>query len=274
MNQPRRRRRKKKPETIQLSIELERAIFELSAMRNPEMISKLLLVCYRVKIWIESYLYESLHLKTHNIRSILDALLLKSVDFRSTVVKTLVISLNDAGLVHQIIELLPGLENIAYWAQPDALPLGFILGRIGGLRRISIPSLKCLRTDAGDDPKPGAVRRYVRSIDYSWQSTITHLDITYHWAIVDKSLPSLLHPTLFPNLRNLYLRFWSRDSILPVLLALLEECTQLEKIFLLVANDMHRALRFLEINGVSNDRIELTSYVSDAEFWKERVLMA
>ncbi|KAF7377257.1 hypothetical protein MSAN_00146000 [Mycena sanguinolenta] len=99
---------------VTLPADLERTIFEITAFAAPECIPRLVLVAWRVKIWLEPILYRTLVIegKRHNLIPFLDTLASKPAAFFADSTRHLFMDDFDPSAMRAILSACSQVENL------------------------------------------------------------------------------------------------------------------------------------------------------------------
>ncbi|KAF9234560.1 hypothetical protein BU15DRAFT_52498 [Melanogaster broomeanus] len=241
--------------------ELERDIF-LQAARSYRGVSiRLMLVSSRVKIWMEAFMYKTVVLRgAGHAFLFLYALANRSPEFAKTRVKALCIRPQiPYSLIIQLLTLCSGLESLALWisstrhAASDSeltnllstLPLKFL-------------SLDIMAVISPSHPKPD-LQNHPAFIH------LTHLDIVNHWVLWTSSL-GIEH---LPRLTHVAFRFWCRGNVNTALSLILKESPRLRVLILLADSVvLPGARRYLEKEGIRDERVVVMEHTRDADEWE------
>ncbi|KAK6984065.1 hypothetical protein R3P38DRAFT_3292939 [Favolaschia claudopus] len=178
--------------------ELEREIFETTAIRDPDCIPTLLLVCRRAKIWIQPLLYRVLSLSSPESEggSTFSAFDSQSPSFLRNAVRH--ISLFEVS-IRSCEDLLKKCTGTIDLSLDTELEFEFLIS-------LNMTRLQRLAITAPSSASP---------INWSWASSLTHLDVFQGSGFAgltswDKwrgiaSLPSLTHLAVSPVLAELVL---------------------------------------------------------------------
>ncbi|KAJ7732582.1 hypothetical protein DFH07DRAFT_1065547 [Mycena maculata] len=217
---------------ITLPLELERAIFEISALSRPTRIPNLMLVAQRVKIWVEPLLYRGIYLLDNTapkriVRNdgflaipldvMLSAVNKKLPEFFQRAVKYIFLQTPSLSSTHECINVLEACSGItglfAYDVHPGLLPA---FQSLGSLRRLVV-NIPDLFGDHFEDCFAG-----------SWFRNITHLEIINfprpNFAPVIAGLPIIGHLTHFA---------FNDSDLCPLLRPVFSSCSRLACIVLL-----------------------------------------
>ncbi|ESK89776.1 hypothetical protein Moror_16838 [Moniliophthora roreri MCA 2997] len=246
-----------------LPYDMEREIFEMTALLYPRVMVKLPMVAKRVKAWVEPIMYRTITLNhSHSGPKFLRVLRnsSKPPEFFATHVKSLCLSKGvSVPEARVILEQCVGVRTLACWIEPNAYAAGVLMPiireKLTHLQRLSVnfSHLRLLLSGGGD----GNVLL----------EHVSHLDMSHPWALyqlanvgrvggggaVDIGFEAL------PQLTHLSFRFWARDpeGAGPILKRILELCPNLEVLALLVDPNENASLdrgKVLHAAGLQEDR--------------------
>ncbi|KAJ6550966.1 hypothetical protein DFH09DRAFT_1168002 [Mycena vulgaris] len=198
--------------------ELERAIFEICALSRPLSIPTLMLVAWRVKLWVEPFLYRIFlssgveliqGLPRFDDETLIPLLPSKPTSFFKDSVRHLLMCGTEEHLENSILSACSKVENL--WIVSDADRTGNLYHLI---RNLPLKRLHCSIADLFSSTQP----------DFTLPlfSKITHLELIDYPAVVDLKMWSGI--AFIPNLTHL--SFNSRNFI-PLSLGLLDTCKAL-----------------------------------------------
>ncbi|KAH8818662.1 hypothetical protein DL96DRAFT_1820091 [Flagelloscypha sp. PMI_526] len=209
--------------------ELEHRVFTLCASNDRQSIPVLLLVCHRVKDWIEPHLFRTIIFKSKGQGSfsrIISSIVAKSPEFRAQHVRYCAIEKqehwDDKKVYHtaQLFGLCPEIHDLALWSTfPTAELLFPILRSLQNLRRLSlnwnsVPLVVKFLNSQSADSLP-----------------ITHL----LWEMDQiKKLPPLL--VKLPRLTHIQFSWWATDdhSSAPIWMESVEQLTSVPMVELIL----------------------------------------
>ncbi|KAJ7035988.1 hypothetical protein C8F04DRAFT_494085 [Mycena alexandri] len=231
-----------------LPLDLERVIFELAASAHLSCIPTLMLVAWRVKAWVEPFLYTAVFLGTSNHNTPVEFvtnLELRSSFYRDTVRHIClhppsVLDPRTILATHAIFTTCTHVETLAVKSarnQSNAFLLPLIQ---------KFPALTRLHADLAD--LLSVLSRNERSAAFDAFSSLTHLEMREHTPTADVCAGL----TRLPHLTHLALQYNSRArGIVPLCMNVLKEC---------------RALRVLA--ALSEKRFELGGVRVGAPFYQ------
>ncbi|KAJ6629666.1 hypothetical protein B0H10DRAFT_1986230 [Mycena sp. CBHHK59/15] len=185
--------------------ELEREILETAALRNPEMIPTLLLVCHRVHVWIEPLLYKVIVASTRENFPPLSALESKTPTFLENAVQNVYVHDSEEMYEYDVLnKLFPNCSHIVNLSVDSGLENLDLLGILDKVHlqklALSVPSW--------------VSRWHLAGFNHPIFLSVTHLDLWQegpadedqsdwrNWSGL-ASLPALTHLALSPSKRTL-----------------------------------------------------------------------
>ncbi|KAJ6509156.1 hypothetical protein C8R47DRAFT_1208356 [Mycena vitilis] len=216
-----------------LPTDLEREIFEITALAYPGSIPRLVLVTQRVKLWVEPLLYRTLSVVDSSprlqllqtLRITADACLQsKPASFLRSHVRHLAVSAVPTDKALSILSLCGQTRSLAIFQQPDPTFLPLLVAM--PLLRLAAHLADLFGSEAAVDFR------------HAIFSHLTHLDMfdnvwdTNHLVLGLVSLPCLTHIMFNPDLYG--------DDRLPSLRGMLHSCRSLQVLVVLFSDETER----------------------------------
>ncbi|KAJ7194792.1 hypothetical protein C8J57DRAFT_1423604 [Mycena rebaudengoi] len=227
-----------------LPFELERRVFETAAFSRPVSVPAMMLVAWRVKLWVEPLLYRTLVFTESN--RLLDSLPVLTQEMFKRIVRTKPILLRDAvrnvmiryeGYVYEadvadIVHACLGIENLNFEINPST-DLG--MGEYGldesyitGIQTLPLRRMHCDLLQLFD----WAIGQPSR---LSLFTHLTHLDLFYWFNQANSTAEARTRLGDLPQLTHLSVPSHTSNSGTPILAHLLDVCKSLRALIVLAA---------------------------------------
>ncbi|KAJ7150645.1 hypothetical protein C8R46DRAFT_1358174 [Mycena filopes] len=234
-------------------LELEREIFETTALQHANTIPALLRVCRRVHVWVEPLLYRIV-VNPHSTAPIIRPIQAKPADFLRMAVQHLFIT-PDATNAADIILRCSGIHSLFLDGILDAKSLD-VLDQMGAIRRLNFTLPSSLSGWAEVTFARPTFQRLTH-LELFEDSVDQFAHSWHHWSPL-ASLPALTHLCLSDSISSL------------ILSDVVAECAQLAVIVAARwdTDGADRAQRFAETLTLTDSRLVVMAIESYTDDWK------